>query len=56
MSITYPPEMLPQADADEEAEVLVECDCCGKHRVVSRCWTTDGIETFVCDECRGWTR
>jgi hypothetical protein len=32
------------------------CDCCGKHRPLSRCWTgvgVSGIETWACDECRG---
>ncbi len=55
MSITYPPEMLPVADADEDAEVLAQCDCCAKMRPVSQCWTSCGLETFACDECRGIT-
>jgi hypothetical protein len=32
------------------------CDCCDKsfpRDEVSRCWTSCGIETFACDECRG---
>lgn len=53
MGITYPPEMLPSPDDGEEADVIADCECCGKKRSLSRCWTTDGIETFSCDECRG---
>ncbi len=42
-----------EATDEEMGLPLTECDCCGKARVLSRCWTTDGIETFACDECRG---
>lgn len=41
----------PADDAEEEP--FYECDCCGKKRFVSQCWTSDGLETFACDECRG---
>lgn len=30
-----------------------ECDCCGYFRPLSRTWAY-GIETFACDQCRGW--
>lgn len=33
---------------------LVECDCCGKLAVLTRC-EAFGIETFACDECRDAT-
>lgn len=29
MTITYPPEMLPKADPDDNAEVVVVCPWCG---------------------------
>jgi hypothetical protein len=37
---------------DYDDEALGECDCCGKWRVLSRCWAGE-LETFACDECRG---
>jgi hypothetical protein len=36
-----------------------QCDCCARmvpRDEISRCWTTDGIETFACDDCRGWNK
>lgn len=30
-----------------------ECDCCGRVRLLSRCWAPGGVETFACDQCRG---
>lgn len=30
MSVTYPPEMLPQPDDGEVAEVVVVCPWCGR--------------------------
>jgi hypothetical protein len=37
----------------EPEEIKGECDCCARQRVLTRCWTTTGLETFACDECRG---
>lgn len=31
-----------------------QCDCCGRMAWVSRCWAAGGVETFACDDCRGW--
>jgi hypothetical protein len=30
-----------------------QCDCCGQLKLVERCWTSTGIETFACSDCRG---
>jgi hypothetical protein len=52
---TEPDDGAERPDYDEEAEAaaaLNQCDCCGKLRVLSRCWAF-GIETYACDECRG---
>jgi hypothetical protein len=38
-------------DADD-SDIYGCCDCCDKQRPLSRCWTSDGIETFACEECR----
>jgi hypothetical protein len=36
-----------------EGTGLGECDCCGgKDRELTRCFTSCGIETFACEECR----
>lgn len=37
------------ASPDDERE----CDCCGKRRELTRCWTSCGIETYACAKCRG---
>ena len=29
-----------------------DCDCCGKFRTLIQCWTTTGLETWACAECR----
>jgi hypothetical protein len=51
------PHGITQADIDAHLEAAQdgfhECDCCGKVRELTRCWTSCGIETFACDECRG---
>lgn len=31
-------------------EPVADCDCCGRRRVVYRCWAF-GIETYACEEC-----
>lgn len=54
--ITYPPELLPQCDEDDEAEVVVVCLECGVDD------GTRGSEN-LCEACalmwmsrkRGWT-
>jgi hypothetical protein len=36
-----------------------QCDCCARmvpRDEISRCWTSCGIETFACDDCRGWNK
>lgn len=38
---------------DSDGDLWGDCDCCGKNRPLSRCWAS-GIETFACDECRGF--
>lgn len=54
------PNGITQADIDAHLEAgqddpreMYECDCCSKVRELTRCWTSCGIETFACDECRG---
>jgi hypothetical protein len=39
------------AEAVDEVHGLADCDCCGKERPLSRCFSY-GLETFACDECR----
>jgi hypothetical protein len=36
----------------DDDEPTGECDCCGKRRLLTRCWAR-AIETHACDECRG---
>lgn len=48
---TYDDWKLASPD-DEQDDQRGECDCCGKRRLLSRCWPS-GIETYACDECRG---
>jgi hypothetical protein len=30
-----------------------ECDCCARKRPLTQCFTSCGLETWACDECRG---
>jgi hypothetical protein len=42
---------------DDDAETA-QCDCCARmvpRDEISRCWA-HGIETFACDDCRGWNK
>lgn len=35
----------------DTGDPIADCDCCGKHRPVSKLWAF-GIETWACEECR----
>lgn len=52
MSITYPPEMLPKAYADEEAEVVVVCPLCGGSGLIQETSQEDERwEMWTCPRC-----
>jgi len=38
--------------SDPEHNNFGSCDCCGRLRRLSQCWTTTGLETWACAECR----
>lgn len=40
-------------EPDYDDGTMGDCDCCSKYRPLSRCWAY-GIETWACDECRGF--
>lgn len=58
-SITYPPEMLPRSDKDDDADVVAVCITCnGLGHVEAQVFYTDGspsreIEQKPCPSCDG---
>lgn len=52
MTVTYPPEMLPPPDPDQEAEVIVICTVCGGAGYIQETDLEGGdYEIYRCPAC-----